>query len=340
MPGSRHSANKQQGHAVYRWGIGYALLAFAALGWGCNFPVLKLGLAQSPPLIYTVLRMSLGFSTMLLIAFLSGNLRMPHRRDWPVVLSVGVLQNMGFITLVTLGLQYLPAGRAVILAYTTPIWVVPAAALFLGERLSLPKALGVGLGLAGLLTIVNPLAIALIDAETLKGIGLIVAGTIVWTAGLVHVRRHHWHGDVVSLIPWQIGLSLLSLTPLALALEDLSDVQWSAAFGWNVLFSGAIASGLCVAAQVGAMRSLPAVTLSLNSAAVPAVGIVASFFLLGESPSFTDLTGFLLIASGIVLVGLADRRQALRGRARLAAPERSITTSTNKATTQSTTKAT
>lgn len=297
-------------NASYSWGVGYLLLAVTALGWGFNFPVLKLGLAQSPPLIYTMLRMSLGMSTMFIIALLMGNLRFPHRQDWPVVFSVGILQNMGFITLVTVGLQYLPAGRAVILAYITPIWVVPAAALFLGERLTLPKALGVGLGLTGLITIINPLSLSLDDQDVLLGIGFIVCATLVWTAGLIHVRRHIWKGDVLSLIPWQIGTSLAALTPFTLAFEDFSAVQWSPDFVWNVLFSGAIASGLCVAAQVGAMRSLPAVSLSLSSAAVPAVGIMASVWILGETPLATDITGFLMIASAIVLVGVADRRHA------------------------------
>ncbi|ROU00064.1 DMT family transporter [Marinobacter sp. R17] len=296
--------------AQYNWGLGYLLLACTALGWGCNFPVMKLGLAQSPPLLYTALRMLLGVSTMLVIACLTGNLRLPHKRDWPVVLSVGVLQNMGFITLATLGLQYLPAGRAVILAYTTPIWVVPAAALFLGERLNLSKAIGVGLGLTGLLTIINPLSLELADSDVLTGIALIVCATLVWTAGLIHVRRHRWHGDVLSLIPWQIGMSVTALAPIALWLEDPADIQWSLSFGLNILFSGMVASGLCVAAQVAAMRSLPAVSLSLNSAAVPAVGILASFLILNEIPSVTDITGFFLIAAAIVLVGLADWRQA------------------------------
>ena len=78
---------------------------------------------------------------MFVIARFMGILRVPHRADIPVVFSVGLLQNMGFITLVTIGMQFMPAGRAAILAYTSPIWVVPAAALLLGERFTLFRAL-------------------------------------------------------------------------------------------------------------------------------------------------------------------------------------------------------
>jgi drug/metabolite transporter (DMT)-like permease len=140
-------------------------------------------------------------------------------------------------------------------------------------------------------------------------------GTLVWTAGLIHVRRHHWHGEVLSLIPWQLLISVLVLTPIALLVEDPGEIIWDTTFLWPLLFSGTVASGLCVAAQVAAIRSLPAVSLSLSSAAVPAVGLLSAAWFLGERPSQTDIVGFVLIATGILVVGLADRRQAARTRA-------------------------
>ncbi|KAA1170836.1 DMT family transporter [Marinobacter salinexigens] len=294
----------------YAWRNGYMLLAFTALTWGVNFPILKMGLDYSPPLLYTTIRMILGTATMFLIARAMGILRLPHRADVPVVFSVGILQNMGFITLVTVGMQFMPAGRAAILAYTSPIWVVPAAAMFLGERFTLPRLLGTGLGLAGLMAIFNPMAIDWNAKGTITGGGLIVLATLVWTAGLVHVRRHHWRGDVLSLIPWQLLSSVFLLVPLSLLMEDASSIRWEPAFWVNIIFSGAIASGVCVAAQVGAIRSLPAVTMSLSSAAVPAVGLVSAAIILGEQPGASDIVGFCLIGLGILAVGLADRRQA------------------------------
>ena len=105
------TAGATGGHS-YAFGLGYLLLCFNALGWGLNFPVLKLGLAFSAPMLFTCMRMALGTLAMFIIAGLLGVLRLPRRGDLPVLLSVGVLQNMAFITLVTLGVQYLPAGRA------------------------------------------------------------------------------------------------------------------------------------------------------------------------------------------------------------------------------------
>lgn len=169
------------------------------------------------------------------------------------------------------------------------------------------------------MAIFNPLAISWQEPGVVTGGLLIVGATLVWTAGLVHVRLHQWHGDVLSLIPWQLLSSVVFLVPLALIMESPSQIRWEPDFLWNIFFSGAIASGLCVAAQVGAIRSLPAVSLSLNSAAVPAVGLISAIFILGEYPGLWDALGFLLIAAGILVVGLSDRRQALAQKKRLAA---------------------
>ncbi|MCC5812114.1 MAG: DMT family transporter [Ectothiorhodospiraceae bacterium] len=299
------------GNSQYALRTGYLLLAFTAITWGLNFPVLKLGLDYSPPLLYTALRMFLGMLTMFAVAYAMGILRLPAKADFPVVLSVGLLQNMGFIGLVTAGLQFLPAGRSAILAYTSPIWVVPAAALFLGERLTPGRLVGVALGLLGLMAMFNPLALSWQEPGTLIGAGLILSATFVWTLGLVHIRLHHWHGDVLSLMPWQLLTSVVVMVPLALALESPAAIDWQPAFYWNVLFSGAIASGVCVAAQVGAMRSLPAVSMSLSSMAVPAVGVLTSIWVLSERPTIADITGFALIAAGILAVALSDRRAAV-----------------------------
>ncbi len=69
---------------------------------------------------------------------------------------VSVLQMVLFTMCVTLGLRYVDAGRSAILAYTTPLWVLPLATLFLGERLSVLKIIGFFLGLLGVLLLFNP----------------------------------------------------------------------------------------------------------------------------------------------------------------------------------------
>lgn len=288
---------------------GYVMLAGIALTWGGNYPLLKLGLGFAPPLLFTTLRMALGTLVMFGLVRALGRLKFPPREDWAVVISAGVVQNMLFITLITVGLQFVPAGRAVVLAYTSSIWVVPLATLFLGERLTPARIMGVGLGLAGLAVVFNPSGSGWREPGALFGAGVIVLASLIWSLALIHIRRHRWHSEVLDLLPWQLAAGLVVLTPVALWGEDPAAIHWTPGFVLLLLVSGPLASGLCVAGLVSASRALPAVSLSLMSMAVPAVGIVASTLAIGESPSATDLAGFAAIAAGIAVVSVADLRR-------------------------------
>jgi drug/metabolite transporter (DMT)-like permease len=73
-----------------------------------------------PPLAFATLRLLLGGIVYLGPLARRGELRLPHREDWPVVFGVGLLQMAAFMGLTNLGLQYVPAGRSAIIAYTTP----------------------------------------------------------------------------------------------------------------------------------------------------------------------------------------------------------------------------
>jgi len=88
-----------------------------------------------------------------------GLLRWPTRRDWPIILSNGILQLALFFALGNLALRYIPAGRSAVLAYTTTLWLVPLEALAGGSRLDLWRGLGLVAGLSGVAVLLNPLAL-------------------------------------------------------------------------------------------------------------------------------------------------------------------------------------
>ncbi|MCY4066723.1 MAG: DMT family transporter, partial [Rhodospirillaceae bacterium] len=146
----------------------YGLLAAVVCIWGVNWPFMKMGLEWLPPFWFNFLRLALGALTLCLILGVAGRLRLPPRHDWPMIAIVGTVQIGLYMGLVHWGLQYVPAGRASILAYTTPIWVVPGAMLFLGERLTGLRALGLLAGLAGIAALFNPLSFDWSDGQFVK----------------------------------------------------------------------------------------------------------------------------------------------------------------------------
>ena len=122
-----------------------------------------------------------------------------------------------FAALVSLGLQHVPAGRSVVLAYTTPLWVIPAARLFLGEPIGPGRRAGLLLGLAGLLLIFNPLAFDWSDRAAIFGNALVLLAALCWAANIVYVRAHRWVTPPFELAFWQALLATVVLSAVAWA---------------------------------------------------------------------------------------------------------------------------
>jgi drug/metabolite transporter (DMT)-like permease len=290
----------------------YALLAVVVVVWGVNWPIMKLGLRDMGPFTFAATRMVLGAACMFALAAARGRVRVPARADWPIVVSVGLLQMGAFLVLVNLALQYVPAGRSAILSYTTPLWVVPAAALLLGERLSGVRLLGFGLGMAGVAVMFNPLAFDWGDQAVLLGNGLLMLAALAWAAQIIQVKNHRWHGSPLDLAPWQFTVGALLLVPLALVMEHDRPVAWTGRLVAVLAYNGPVATAFGFWAVVTVNRALPAITTSLGMLGVPAAGVVFSWLLLGEPATATNLAGLALIGGGLAALALADGRGAKR----------------------------
>jgi drug/metabolite transporter (DMT)-like permease len=289
-------------------GQAYPLLALVILLWGINWPVMKIGLADITPFWLVALRLGFGAAVMFAVLAAMGRLSIPTRRDWPMLFAVGVLQMALFMPVVNTGLQHVAAGRSAILAYTTPLWVVPGAMLFLGERLTPLRAAGLLLGILGVALLFNPRALDWTSRDVLIGNGLLMLGALIWAVAVLWIRGHDWHRSPLQLAPWQMLLATALTLPLALILDGDAPPRWTGSAIAVVLYNGPIATAFCYWAATSVTRALPAITSTLSFLGVPCIGLAASMWWLGEPFSPWLIGGFGLIMAGVILVNLADRR--------------------------------
>ncbi|HMA16520.1 MAG TPA: DMT family transporter [Kiloniellaceae bacterium] len=289
--------------------IARLLLVAVVVLWGVNWPVMKVGVAAMPPVWFATARMVLGAASLLALLAVLGRVKLPTRRDLPVVLTVGLLQMGAFLALVNVALLHVEAGRSAILAYTTPLWVTPAAILLLGERPTLFKLAGLALGLAGVAALFNPLGFDWSDPQVLLGNGLLLAAALAWSVAILHVRVHKWDSSPLQLAPWQMLLAVPPLAVLSWATEDWSGIRWDGTTALVLAYNGPLATAFCFWAVVSVTRALPAITTSLSLLAVPVTGVAASALFLGEPLTATLLAGLVLILGGTVLVNLGDLRR-------------------------------
>ncbi|MDN5005025.1 DMT family transporter [Bradyrhizobium sp. GCM10027634] len=283
------------------------LFLIVVLAWGVNWSVTKQLVQFLPPLWTAAIRSWIALAGLFAILGLSKNLVIPERRDIPVVLSVALLHMTLFSVLVATGVRFLPASKAIVLGYTTPLWVAIAAPLLGKDRLTAPKLAGALLGLVGLAVILNPTSIDWTNVNVVVGAGMVILAAISWAANIIYIRAHRWIASPLQLLIWQVLVATIVLTGSALIADGLPHAKWSWRLALLFLYSGLIGTALAYWAMSMVNKSISALTTSLGTTGTPLVGIAAAAVLLGEPIDKSLVIAAGLIVTGIGLATLGDR---------------------------------
>lgn len=282
-----------------------ALFIIVVLAWGINWSVTKQLVLAVPPLWTSAIRSWIALAALAVILRANGKLIVPQLADIPVVLSVGLLHMTFFSVLVAAGLRYLPAGKGIVLGYTTPLWVALAAAAIGTETLTARKLAGAALGLLGLGVILNPASIDWTDTNVLLGAGMVILAAMCWAANIIYIRSHRWIASPLQLLLWQALVASAVLTTMALVVDGWPHIAWTQRLLLLFLQSGLVGVALAYWAMSMVNKSLPALTTSLGTTATPIVGIASAAIWLGEPVDLSLAVAAALIVGGIVLNTLA-----------------------------------
>ncbi|MEZ4597747.1 MAG: DMT family transporter [Chloroflexota bacterium] len=229
----------------------WLLLGGVILVWGLHWSVTKVGLETMPPLTYAMARVLVGAVALALLMRHRGRLAPPDRGDLPVILSYGLLAIAAATALMIVALVSAPAGRSSILSYTLPLWVVPIMALATRTLPTGREVLGLGLGLAGLMVLLNPLAMDWSSTDALLAAGMLLLNAAAGAVALVHVRLHPWRGTPFDVQLWQLLVALVPLAILAFLLERPMSVAWDLQTVLVLAYSGVLATAFAYWAEPG-----------------------------------------------------------------------------------------
>jgi drug/metabolite transporter (DMT)-like permease len=282
---------------------GALLLALTVVFFGTGWPLVKIGLANATPLWFAVARTALCAAVAAALLVALGRFAAPGRGDRALVFSVGGLQMAAFFACTHLGLLHLPTTRAIVLAYTTPLWVVPLGRLLLDERIGGRGLAGCAIGLAGVAVLLGPAVFAARTPAALAGEAWLLAAALTWALAIVHARRGAWRLTPLQMLPWQMGFACLLLALAALAFEPDGriggDPGGLAALAWLGLVVGPVGAWAASAAA----RGLPAHVSALGFLGVPVLGVAASALGLGERIGADVALGGALVLAGLALAG-------------------------------------
>jgi drug/metabolite transporter (DMT)-like permease len=274
------------------------VLVALTLGWGFNWPMIKLALTEVPVLSFRTVCLLGGAAGLFAIA---ASARLPLRVPrgcWGRLLLIALFNITVWNVCVVYGIGYMSSGRAAILAYTMPLWSVPLSAWLLRERITARRVAGVGLGMGAMLLLLS-VELQAVQAAP-KGTLLMMGAALSWAIGTVLMKRLPIELPVTSLTAWQLLLGGVPIYAGALAFETHSLqplTLWPAvALIYNLL----VAFVFCYWAWFKIVDSVPVGVSSLSALMIPVVGVFSGMLVLSEQPHWQDFA-----ALGLVLLALA-----------------------------------
>jgi O-acetylserine/cysteine efflux transporter len=280
------------------------LACLVALVWGFNFVVIAWGLEGLSPLLFVALRFVLVlFPAVFLVAR-----PVARFRD---VAKVGLFMSLGQFALVYTSIHLgLSAGLASLVLQAQAIFTIILAALWLHERPTFLQAVGVSVGMVGLLVV----GLGRSGTTPLVALLVCVGGALSWGLGNVLTRRLGIPSGL-SLTVWSGVVVPLPLLALATMLDGPASVTHEvAAIDATVLATAAFSAFLASLVGYSIFNSLlarhPASAVIPFTLLVPPVGMASAWLLLDETPNAYELLGGAVLLAGVA-VTLVRRPPAL-----------------------------
>lgn len=295
-----HSQRKAQVSVSRPFIARHPHLALAALIliWGVGYPIMKIGLAYCPPLLFAGLR-AIGGSLLLTVLALRHDGWPDLAGTWPALLVSALFNVLLFFGLSTLSVQLLPAGIASVVLYLQPIFIAGLAHVWLGERLTRTKMAGLLLGFGGVAAImVHGMEGTLSPAGLAYGVGSAAA----WALGTVAFKRAAPRSILWFIaLPFLLGGLLIVASGLAIG-ERWADIAWTPTFVLVLAYGSMVGLGLSWTLWLALVAAGEASRMAGNTFLVPLVSVAAGTLFLGEPLTTMLAAGGMAVMAGVYLV--------------------------------------
>ena len=278
------------------------LLIGLTLGWGANWPMMKLAITEMAPMRFRTVCLVAGAAGLFTMARTGGLRLTVPPGQWPRLIAMAVFNICGWNIFAIYGVALMASGRAAILGYTMPVWSVPLSVWLLGEPFTRRRALGVALGLSGMLCLLGG-EIHAVGRSPLGALCMLGAAS-TWALGTVIMKRWPVDLPVSSLTAWQMVIGLGPILAIALFAEQGPFNPFALSTGplLGVLFNLVVAFNFCYWAWNKIAIVAPLSVSSLSVMMIPVVGVFSGVLVLGEAPRWSDYAALILVVGSLATV--------------------------------------
>lgn len=292
--------------------LGLILLFFVTLGWGVAWPAMKIVLNEMSPWTFRTITVPAAAVILMALCRVSAIPLAVPRGKWNDLIVVSLINVGGWQLFSALGLNELSSGRAVLVAYTMPVFASLSGAVLLGEALTKRIITALVLGTAGVGALIWG-NFASIGASPL-GVTYMIAAAATWGLGIALLKRVDWQMPTLSLAAWQLLIAGLPIVAAGWLLDGISFEPLSPLAGGMLVFVILIPICFCTYAFFKIVSLFPANVSAIGTMMIPVIGVISGSLVLAEPIGWREGTALVLIGTSLALVLLTPAgRSAGRG---------------------------
>ncbi len=284
----------------------YVKMVLVTLFWGTSFVAGRIVAPHAGPAQLGFLRFVLATACMLISLRKEGGLPRLSPRAFGVVCILGATGILAYNLLFFLALQHVSASRAALIITNNPVVIAIGAALFLGEKLSTRRCVGIALSVLGASVILsggNPLI--LFTQGISMGDVLLIGCLLAWAAYSLFGKVAMTGLSPLAAVAWSSVVGTLMLLPFAIHEGLLHNVlHYPPSLWYGTIFLAVFTTYLAYTWFYEGVKQLGAARASSFVGLVPFFAVSTGVVLLGESLSLSTFVG-----GGLAVLGtwLANR---------------------------------
>ena len=284
----------------------HVCLVLTMLFWGGTFVAGRILAENLHPLTASSLRFILA-SVMLLLAILVRDKSLPglSSKQWGAMALLGMTGVFAYNIFFFTGLQAVEAGRASMIIAVNPVITSLVAILFLGERSSLLRTIGMILSVSGALLVISRGHPASFFQGDLRGIGAlhIVGCVLSWSAYTLIGKRLLKNLEPLVAVAYSCSLGAVFLSVVAVFNGHLPEIKELNAISAACLFYFAFfGTTLGFIWFYDGVKKLGAAQAAMYVNLVPVSGVLLGVLILGEELSSSLIFGGLLVFAGLYCI--------------------------------------
>lgn len=301
MPGTAHPG---------RWRV---LVAFALVYslWGSTYLAISIAVERIPPELMTGIRFSIAGVAMLAgCAFAGRRLRLTPR-DALYAAAVGILLLSFSNTILAWAEETLPTGLSSLIVSVTPLFFVVIDTWILrGDHLSRRGALGLPLGIVGMVVLLWPklTATSALGWNQLLVSLALLGGSAVWALGSVLSGRWQSSLDPFTASGWEMLIAGLLNLSIAFVTGEHHRAVWTLRGASAILYLVIFGSLVGYSAYIWLLRNVSMPKVATYAYVNPIVAVVLGWWLLHERVDRYILAGSAVTLASVALVTSAKVR--------------------------------